>query len=152
MTRRRVTASLAILASAAAVGATGAQAASATTSAKTIHFTNKLDTFAPVDAAPPGLSAGDSYYIRSHMVGGDVSGRTAASCVLTTLQGPGIRQCELDFLTTKGIITTRGLTSVTAGAEVRLVVTGGTGSFDGASGAGYLTPTQTGSTVVLHLR
>jgi hypothetical protein len=41
--------------------------------------------------------------------------------VASVLQ-PGIKQCEVDFLTTRGTITTRGTTD-SAGTVVQLVIT-----------------------------
>lgn len=64
---------------------------------------------------------------------------------------PGIKQCEVDFLTTRGTITTRGTTN-SMGAVVALVITGGTGFYAGTFGDGTLTPTPTGSTVTLRVR
>ncbi len=116
----------------------------------TLSFTNKLDTQQPVDAAPAGPSAGDSFYVSSHVVSG-AHGRTAASCTVVTTAAPGLKQCEVDFILARGTITTRALTD-NANLKVRLVVTGGTGAYAGRSGSGTLTPTAMGSDVVLHLR
>ncbi len=65
--------------------------------------------------------------------------------------GAGVRQCEVDLVLEHGIVTTRGLTDL-ANSEVTLVVTGGTGRYSSARGAGTLTPTKTGSEVKLTLR
>lgn len=130
-------------------GAGGSQGASASF-ARTLNFTNALDTLTPVDLAPPGPSAGDAFYVFSHTVSGNVSGRTSASCVVATVLAPGVKQCEVDFFLTQGIITTRGLTN-SVGAVVALVVIGGTGSYSGVVGDGTLTPTPTGSTVTLRV-
>jgi len=116
----------------------------------TLRFTNHLDTQQPVDVAPTGPSAGDSFYVSSHLVSGG-TGRTAASCTVVTTADGGLKQCEVDFILNRGTITTRALTD-NANTRVRLVVTGGTGNYAGRSGSGILTPTPTGSTVVLHLR
>lgn len=116
----------------------------------TLHFTNMLDTIQQVDAAPPGFSAGDSFYVGSHAVYG-ARGRTGAACTVVTDSRGGIKQCEVDFILSKGTITTRGLTD-TAGALVTLIVTGGTRKYLNAQGAGTLTPTATGSEVVLRLK
>ena len=137
----------------AAAGAATALYATQSASAQertTLSFTNKLDTQQPVDAAPSGPSAGDSFYVSSHAVSG-ARGRTAASCTVVTTAGPGIKQCEVDFILARGTITTRALTD-NANLKVQLVVTGGTGAYAGTSGRGTLTPTMTGSNVVLHLR
>lgn len=117
---------------------------------RTLNFTNALDTLSPIDVAPAGPSAGDAFYVFSHTVSGDVSGRTAAGCVVASVLAPGVKQCEVDFILTQGTITTRGLTN-SAGAVVQLIVTGGTGSYAGVSGDGTLTPTPTGSTVTLRV-
>ncbi len=138
-----------MLGMAALLAAAGTQGAQATV-AKTLNFTNALDTLAPIDVAPAGPSAGDSFYVYSHVVSGDVSGNTAASCTVVSTLDPGVKQCEVDFLTTRGTITTRGLTD-NAGTLVQLVITGGTGAFAGAFGDGTLTPTPTGSTVTLRV-
>jgi hypothetical protein len=148
MKRILITGVAAIAATLVAITAGGS--ASGAAGARTLQFTNHLDTIFPQDVAPPGPSAGDSFLVGSHIVSG-AHGRTGASCTLITLAGVGIRQCEVDFLLTHGTITTRGLTD-TAGTTVRLVVTGGTGSYAGKHGAGTLTPTPTGSTVTLRLR
>jgi len=149
MTTKRAATALSVLGMAALLTAAGTQGAQATV-AKTLTFTNALDTLAPVDVEPPGPSAGDSFYVYSHVVSGDVSGHTAASCTVASTLDPGVKQCEVDFLTTHGTITTRGLTD-NAGTLVQLVVTGGTGAFAGAFGDGTLTPTPTGSTVTLRI-
>lgn len=152
--------SVASIGIAAVVAAYGAQGASADGSAAgvsadggsrtTLHFTSKLDTFHAVDVAPEGPSAGDQYYIGSHF-SGDVRGRTAASCVWTTLYRGGLRQCDIDFRTKRGLITTHGVINRKRD-KVRLVVTGGRHAFTGAQGRGTLTPSATGSDVVLRLR
>lgn len=154
---RKVTLGAGVIVAAAAtaltVGAltTGAGATPTTaSSAITLRFSNHLDTIQPVDAAPPGPSAGDSYYVGSHVVSG-AQGRTGAACVTVTASGSGIRSCEVDFLLAHGIIATRGITD-TANTKVQLVVTGGTGRYAGARGTGSLTPTQGGSDVVLRVR
>jgi hypothetical protein len=132
-----------------AVAITAGGGASVAAGAHTLAFTNQLDTIAPTDVAPAGPSAGDSFLVGSHIVAG-AHGATGASCTLVTLSGAGIRQCEVDFLLRHGTITTRGLTD-TAGTSVHLVVTGGTGRYAGMHGSGKLTPTPSGSTVVLRL-
>lgn len=99
----------------------GTQGASARI-VKTIEFTTALDTLTPIDVAPVGPSADDSFSVYSHTVSGDVSGHTAASCVAASVLQPGIKQCEVDFLTTRGTITTRGTTD-SAGTVVQLVIT-----------------------------
>ena len=78
------------------------------------------------------------------------SGKVATSCVLVTLANGGVRQCEVDFSTSNGDITTRGITDA-SNSLVRLSVTGGSGKFAGVTGDGTLTPTATGSVVELHL-
>jgi hypothetical protein len=119
--------------------------------AKVLSFTNTMDTFHMLDVAPAGLSAGDTYQVGSHVSSGNVRGHTAASCVITTAASGGVRQCEIDFVLRGGIITTRGITDM-ASVRVTLVVTGGTGAYWNAGGTGSLTPTKTGSRVVLRLR
>lgn len=150
MTRNRVATSVGVLGLAALLVASAGIGASANVGT-TLTFTNQLDTFSPIDITPTGPSAGDAFYVYSHTVSGDVSGRTAASCVVVSLLDPGIKQCEVDFLTTHGTITTRGTTD-SVGAVVQLVITGGTGLYVGAFGGGTLTPTPTGSTVALSVR
>jgi hypothetical protein len=140
---------LAVLAAAATIGATSASA----DPVRTVTFVNHLDSLTPVDVAPAGPSAGDQFYIDSHVVSGDVTGRTSAACVVVKVASGGLRQCEVDFLTPAGIITTRGIQPALAPTTpVRLVVTGGRGQFAGASGGGTLTPTPDGSVVRLRLR
>ena len=134
----------------AAVALYSVPSASGSVQSPTLRFTNQLDTQQMVDAAPAGPSAGDSFYVSSHLVSGG-TGRTAASCTVVTTADGGIKQCEVDFILKQGTITTRALTD-NANIRVRLVVTGGTGNYAGRSGSGMLTPTATGSTVVLHLR
>jgi len=116
----------------------------------TLTFSNQADSQQPVDVLPAGPSIGDSFYVKSHVVSG-TKGRTAASCVVITTAGKGIKQCEVDFVLAKGTITTRGLTD-NANTLVKLVVTGGTGDYAGMTGRGTLTPFVGGSDVVLHLR
>ena len=82
---------------------------------------------------------------------GPLSGRTAAGCSVTSLAGAGVQQCSIDFLAGRGTIATHGVTD-TSRAVVHLVVVGGTGAFAGRSGSGTLTPTPSGSDVVLFLR
>ncbi len=142
------TITLAVAAAAAATALYATQSANAQ-GGTTLSFTNKLDTQQPVDAAPPGPSAGDSFYVGSHVVSG-ARGRTAASCTVVSTAGAGIKQCEVDFILAKGTLTTRALTD-NANTRVRLIVTGGTGIYAGRFGRGTLTPTATGSEVVLHL-
>ncbi|MGI8721550.1 MAG: hypothetical protein ACR2JG_04925 [Geodermatophilaceae bacterium] len=150
MISKRIAASVGVLGMTALLVAGGSQVASAN-SVRTLNFTNVLDTLTPVDVAPAGPSAGDAFYVYSHVASGDVSGHTAASCVTVSVLDPGIKQCEVDFLTTRGTITTRGITN-SVGAVVALVITGGTGSYAGTFGEGTLTPTPTGSTVTLRVR
>ena len=142
---RTITLTVAAAAAATALYATQSADAQGRT---TLTFTNKLDSQQPVDAAPAGLSPGDSFYVSSHVVAG-ARGHTAASCTVVSTAGAGVKQCEVDFILSKGTITTRALTD-TANTRVRLVITGGTGRYAGASGRGTLTPTMTGSDVVLH--
>ena len=78
----------------------GTQGASARI-VKTIEFTTALDTLTPIDVAPAGPSVDDSFSVYSHTVSGDVSGHTADSCVVASVLQPGIKQCEVDFLTTR---------------------------------------------------
>ncbi len=138
------------LAAAAAVAVTLNVAPNATADiATTLRLTNHLDTIQPVDAAPAGPSAGDSFYVGSHVTAGG-QGRIGAACTVVTASQAGIKQCEVDFILARGTITTRGLTD-TAGTLVHLIVTGGTGRYADAEGYGTLVPTQTGSQVVLHL-
>lgn len=137
-------------AAAAAVAATlylvpSASAANATT----LRLTSHLDTIQPVDAAPAGPSAGDSFYVGSHIVSG-AQGRIGAACTVVTASQGGIKQCEVDFLLARGTLTTRGLTD-NAGTLVHLIVTGGTGRYAHTRGSGTLVPTPTGSEVVLHV-
>jgi hypothetical protein len=139
---------LTVAAAAAATALYASQSAEAR-GGTTLTFTNKLDTQQPVDVAPAGPSAGDSFYVSSHVVSG-ARGQTAASCTVISTVGKGVKQCEVDFVLAKGTITTRALTD-NANTTVRLIVSGGTGSYAGKSGRGTLTPTMTGSDVVLHL-
>ena len=153
MISRRVAASVGI------IGAAGLLIGSAVSSAsaspgperRTLSFTNAIDSFTPLDLGPAGPSAGDQFLVASHIVSGNVTGGTAASCQVVTTAGPGVKQCEVDFQLAKGTVTTRGLTD-TAQVSVTLVVTGGTGRYAGAHGSGTLTPTATGSVVTLHLQ
>ena len=102
-----------------------------------------------VQADPGTPTAGDASYIASHVVSG-ARGKTAAACVLVTTANGGERLCEVDFLLSHGTITTRGITNL-ASQDVVLVVTGGTGRYFRAHGAGTLTSTKTGSVVKLRL-
>lgn len=115
----------------------------------TLRFTNHLDTLQMVDAAPAGPSAGDAFYVGSHVVSG-AKGRIGAACTVVTASRAGIKQCEVDFLLALGTITTRGITN-NVGTVVTLVVAGGTGRYADSGGHGTLTPTSTGSDVVLQL-
>jgi hypothetical protein len=136
----------------AAFAAAGAATASAEP-ARTVTFVNHLDSLMPVDVAPGGPSVADQFYIDSHVVSGDITGRTTAACVVVKATAGGIRQCEVDFVTAHGIITTRGLQpGLAPTTPVQLVVTGGRGEFYGATGSGTLTPTPDGSVVRLRLR
>ncbi len=152
MISRRVAASIGI------IGATGLLVGSAVSSAsatpgddrRTLSFTNAMDTFLPLDLGQAGPSAGDQFLVTSHVVSGNVTGRTAASCQVVTTAGPGVRLCEVDFQLNDGIITTRGLTN-TAQQSVTLVITGGTRRYAEAQGSGTLVPTATGSDVTLRL-
>ncbi len=140
------------------IGATGLFVGSAVSSAsaspgndrRTLSFTNAIDSLAPLDLGPAGPSAGDQFFVASHVVSGNVGGTTAASCQVVTTAGSGVRLCEVDFHLTDGIITTRGLTN-TAQQSVTLVITGGTGRYTDAQGSGTLVPTATGSDVRLRL-
>lgn len=116
---------------------------------RTLRFTNQLDSRQIVQAHPGVPSAGDASYIASHVVAG-ARGRTVASCVLVTPAAGGVRQCEVDFVLAHGTVTTRGFTDL-ASTRVALVITGGTGRYEGAEGAGTLTGTPTGSVVLLRL-
>lgn len=155
--RTRLTASrtaAALLGATVAAGTTAlviAPAGNAATAATVLRFSNTMDgPPTQVDLGAPGLTVGDAYYISSTMRG-PLSGRTAASCVVTSLAGGGVQQCSIDFLAGRGTISTHGTTD-TAHTVVRLVVVGGTGAYAGRSGSGTLTPTPTGSDVVLSLR
>ena len=52
-----------------------------------------------MDVAPAGPSVADQFYIDSHVVSGDITGRTTAACVVVKATVGGIRQCEIDFVT-----------------------------------------------------
>jgi hypothetical protein len=117
-----------------------------------LHFTNTIaGPPTQLDLGPAGPSLGDAYYIRSTISAGDLSGRTSASCVITSLDGPGVHQCSIDFLTPRGVLSTHALTD-SARKLVTLVVVGGTGRYVASKGSGTLTPTPTGSEVSLDLR
>jgi hypothetical protein len=147
---RTRTAAVGIGAVAAAAAATLYVMPSATAAnARTLRLTSHLDTLQPVDVAPAGPSAGDSFYVGSHIVLG-AQGRIGAACTLVTASQGGIKQCEVDFVLARGTITTRGLTD-NAGTLVHLIVIGGTARFAHTRGSGTLVPTPTGSDVVLHL-
>lgn len=154
MDRNRVAVATAATATALAVGglvvlgplSPGASAAGA----RTLHLTNQLLDSASVGGPPPAQVAGGSFFVYSEVVAGG-SGHTAASCVLTTTRGAGVRQCEIDIVLSDGTITTRGLTD-RANSSVTLVVTGGTGHYRAGRGTGTLQPTPTGSVVDLVLR
>lgn len=139
--------SSALIAAAVLQGATAATASPAHT--HTFTFTNQLDSRQVVQVNPGTPTVGDASYIASHVVKG-AAGRTAATCTLVSLTGGGVRLCEVDFLLSHGTITTRGITNL-ASQDVTLVVTGGTGHYFGARGAGTLTSTPTGSVVQLRL-
>lgn len=153
MITRRVAASVGIIGISALLLGTAVTAASASgDDRRTLSFTNAFDSPpARFDLPPAGPSAGDEFVVASHVVSGDVTGTTAATCQVVTLAGAGVRLCEVDFTLADGTITTRGLTD-TALSSVRLVVTGGTGRYAGAQGSGTLSPTATGSDVTLRLR
>jgi hypothetical protein len=145
-------AALLVASAIALVAAAGTGAASADP-ARTLEFTNHLDVLTPVDVAPAGPSVGDQFYVDSHAVSGEITGRTSAACVLVKMHGGGLRQCEVDFLLADGTITTRGMsTGLAPTTPVRLVVTGGTGEYFGVTGAGTLAPTPDGSVVRVRLR
>ena len=149
MISRRVAASIGIIgASVLLIGpAVGSASAS---DGSVLQMTNAIDTFAPLDTGAAGPSAGDQFFVTSHIVAGNVTGTTSASCQILTTAGAGVKQCEVDFRLAKGTITTRGLTD-NAQKLVALVVTGGTGRYAEAEGSGTLTPTATGSIVTLNL-
>jgi hypothetical protein len=145
----RVAASAVVVSAFAVIAATTASAEPA----RTLQFVNHLNSLTPVDAAPPGPSVGDQFFIDSEVVSGDIAGRTSAACVVVKATAGGIRQCEVDFVTAHGIITTRGIQpGLAPTTPVQLVVTGGRGEFFGATGSGMLTPTPDGSVVRLRLR
>lgn len=150
MISRRIAASIGIISASVLLVGPAVSSASAS-GGRTLTFTNAIDSFAPLDLGAPGPSAGDQFLVASHVVSGNVTGTTAASCQVVTTLGAGVRLCEVDFRLAKGTITTRGLTN-TAQSSVTLVVTGGTGRYAEATGRGTLTPTATGSTVTLHLK
>jgi hypothetical protein len=153
MNSKRVAASIGVIATlllATAFGVQSASAARPSEEQRVLNFTPILDTLQPLDTGTPGPSAGDSFFLTSHWSNSMSSGKVATSCVLVTLANGGVRQCEVDFSTSNGDITTRGLTDAT-NSLVRLAVTGGTGRFAGVTGDGTLTPTATGSVVELHL-
>jgi len=152
MITRRVAASVGIIGATALLVGSAVSSASASNGdeRRTISFTNAIDSFVPIDLGAPGPSAGDQFLVASHIASGDVTGTTAASCQVVTTAGPGVRLCEVDFRLADGVITTRGLTN-TAQLSVVLAVTGGTGRYAEARGSGTLTPTATGSVVMLRL-
>lgn len=137
--------SSALIAAAALQGATAASASPT----HTLTFTNHLDSRQIIQPNPGAPGVGDTSYIASHVVSGG-HGRTVATCALVTTAGGGARLCEVDFLLSEGTITARGVTNL-ASMDVTLVVTGGTGRYFGARGAGSLTGTPTGSVVRLRL-
>ncbi len=150
ISRRRIAAvSAAALAAVAAAGMTSDDSASAHYS-RTLQLTNVLDSIVLVGGPPPKQAVGGAFYVHSHVVTGG-EGTTDASCVVTSTLGAGVRQCEVDMVLDDGILTTRGLTDL-ANSTVTLVVTGGTGRYAVSRGTGTLTPTPTGSEVVLRLR
>jgi len=115
-----------------------------------LQFTSAIDSFVPVEGGPAGPIA-DQFYLASHTTSGNFNGTTAASCVVTSVVNGGVRLCEVDFMSTRGIITARGITDL-ANTSVKLVVTGGLGTWHGATGYGTLTPFEGGSSVELYLR
>lgn len=143
------TLTIAIAAAASATALYAVPSVHASNGRTTLTFSNQLDTQVPVDVAPTGPSTGDSFYVSSHIVSG-ATGRVAAACTVVTLANGGIKQCEVDFIFADGTITTRALTD-NANTAVHLVVTGGTRKYVDLNGRGTLTPTPTGSDVVLHL-
>ena len=112
-------------------------------------FTNQLDSRQSRPGEPRYPTVGDASYIASHVVEGRRGGPPRPAR-LVSLTGGGVRLCEVDFLLSHGTITTRGITYL-ASQDVTLVVTGGTGHYFGARGAGALTSTPTGSVVQLRL-
>ncbi len=150
-TPRTSMALLAVGVAAAGAALVTASAGSAAPAGAALRFSNTIDgPPTQIDTGAPGLSVGDSYFISSTMRG-PLSGRTAASCAVTSLGGTGVQQCSIDFLAGRGTIATHAVTD-TAHTVVHLVVVGGTGAFAGRTGSGTLTPTPTGSDVVLFLR
>ena len=141
-----------VAASALALGLAQSSANAADGRGHHLRFTNTIaGPPTPLDLGTPGPSLGDAYYIRSAITGGDLTGRTSASCVISSLDGPGVHQCSIDFLTPRGVLSTHAVTD-NARKLVTLVVIGGTGQFAGSRGAGTLTPTPTGSDVAIDLR
>ena len=99
----------------------GTQGASARI-VKTIEFTTALDTLTPIDVAPVGPSADDSFYVYSHAVSGDVSGHTAAPVSWRASCNRASSSARSTSSPPGGTITTRGTTD-SAGTVVQLVIT-----------------------------
>jgi hypothetical protein len=133
----------------AVVGAGFQASSSASTAGRTLRFSTKLYSFTPIDVAPTGHSAGDGFVVAGHIIrNGARDGISTAQCTFTAVSNPAVTICEVDYALSRGLITTR---AVSTGPGLEVVVTGGNGIYTGVQGYGAITPTKTGTDVVLHL-
>ncbi len=132
-----------------AVVGVGFQASSSASAGRTLKFSTKQSSFTPIDVAPTGHSAGDGLVVAGHIVrDGARDGISTAQCTFTSISAPVVTICEVDYALTRGTITTR---AISTGHGLEAVVTGGTGVYTGVGGYGAITPTESGTDVVLHL-
>ncbi|HSR87034.1 MAG TPA: hypothetical protein VLM11_22870 [Streptosporangiaceae bacterium] len=131
----------------------GPAAVTAPAATDPFSFSTKMNSFAPIDMAPQGLSAGDGYVVAGLITrNGKSDGLATAQCTYTLTKGPVLRLCTVDYAFTNGLLVTSGFINGPAqGAPVALVVVGGTGAFVNVRGYGTLQPTSTGSDVTLQL-
>jgi hypothetical protein len=131
----------------------GSAAVTARAATDPFSFSTKMISFAPIDMAPQGLSAGDSYVVAGLITrNGKSDGLATAQCTYTLTKSPVLRLCTVDYAFTDGLLVTSGFINGPAqGAPVTLVVVGGTGAFLNVRGYGTLQPTSTGSDVTLQL-
>ena len=131
----------------------GSAAVTARAAADPFSFSTKMNSFALIDMAPQGLSAGDGYVVSGLITrNGKSDGLATAQCTYTLAKSPVLRLCTVDYAFTNGLLVTSGFINGPAqGAPVTLVVVGGTGAFVNVRGYGTLQPTSTGSDVTLQL-
>lgn len=139
MTKRRIIPPIVAVVAAAATAAAIAVSASGQAAPTTIQLTGLDDNFKFIDVAPMGgerkpFSEGDSFAIGGRLLaGGKAAGTSNVVCTVTQPGRKGLSECTGTLVLADGGITFAGVSAVATNVDV-FAVTGGTGSYVGATG------------------